>query len=241
MLSARAYSFHQKSKLAISLSWVAGYVNVCVLLACGTFVSHVTGNASHFGAQLVHDSAHEGTAAIERPAVLYGFLLLMFLFGAVVSALLTEGAKRRGAQSKYILPMTLEALLLAVLAWALAGHHGRLELEPGWWVLITGVGSFVMGLQNATVTEISGAVVRTTHLTGVLTDLGLEGVRFFNWYRDRTRGRRWARMGRALRVSQRHPSALRLLLLASIFGSFLLGTALGTLAYFGAPGLALLA
>src|SRR5688500_1401177 len=129
MLSARAYSFRQKSKLAISLSWVAGYVNVCVLLACGTFVSHVTGNASHFGAQLVHDSADQGTAAVARPAVVYGFLLLMFLLGAVASAFLTEGAKRRGAPSKYILPMTLEALLLAVLAWALAGHHHMTELQ----------------------------------------------------------------------------------------------------------------
>jgi anti-anti-sigma regulatory factor len=132
-------------------------------------------------------------------------------------------------------------LLLAVLAWALAGHHHMTELQPGWWMLITGVGSFVMGLQNATVTEISGAVVRTTHLTGVLTDLGLEGVRFFNFFRDRMRGRRWQRAGRVLRVSQRHPAAQRLFVLASIFGSFLLGTALGTLTYFAAPGFALLA
>jgi uncharacterized membrane protein YoaK (UPF0700 family)/anti-anti-sigma regulatory factor len=154
---------------------------------------------------------------------------------------MTEGARRRGAQSKYIVPMAVEAVLLAVLAWALAGHHHFVELEPGWWMLMTGIGSFVMGLQNATVTEISGAVVRTTHLTGVVTDLGLEGVRVFNWYRDRTRGRRWARAGRVLRVSQRHPSAQRLFVLGSILGSFLVGTAFGTLAYFAAPGLALLA
>ncbi len=35
-----------------------------------------------------------------------------------------------------------------------------------------------MGLQNATITKISGAVIRTTHLTGVTTDLGIETVQY---------------------------------------------------------------
>ncbi|MEO6434941.1 MAG: hypothetical protein ABIP55_04165, partial [Tepidisphaeraceae bacterium] len=48
MLSARAYSFRQKSKLAISLSWVGGYVNVVLLLSCASFASHMTGNALTF-------------------------------------------------------------------------------------------------------------------------------------------------------------------------------------------------
>jgi anti-anti-sigma regulatory factor len=87
-----------------------------------------------------------------------------------------------------------------------------------------------MGLQNATITHISGAVVRTTHLTGVTTDLGLESVELFFWLRDRLRQRTWSRIGRVLRVSQRHPRALRVLLLASIIGSFLFGAAAGTFA-----------
>ena len=40
-----------------------------------------------------------------------------------------------------------------------------------------------MGLQNSLVTRLSGAVVRTTHLTGVLTDLGIEGARWFRLWR----------------------------------------------------------
>ena len=43
MFSARAYSFRQKSRLAISLSWVAGYTNVILYSVCGDFVSNVTG------------------------------------------------------------------------------------------------------------------------------------------------------------------------------------------------------
>ena len=45
-----------------------------------------------------------------------------------------------------------------------------------------------MGLQNALVTRVSGAVVRTTHMTGVLTDIGIELVRMRAWVRDGPRG-----------------------------------------------------
>ena len=49
MLSARAYSFRQKSKLAISLSWIGGYANVVLFILCGAFSSHMTGNATQLG------------------------------------------------------------------------------------------------------------------------------------------------------------------------------------------------
>jgi uncharacterized membrane protein YoaK (UPF0700 family) len=231
MLSARAYSFRQKSKLAVSLSWIAGYANVVVLLVCGTVVSHATGNTAHVATEAVNHSLSAALGPV--------FLLVCFFCGAIASAFMTEGAKRRGWRSKYVLPVTVEALLLTFLALALVHHHHVSPLDGGWWHAITGLGSFAMGLQNATVTEISGAVIRTTHLTGVVTDLGLEGVRFFNFLRDRTRGRRWQRAGRVLRVSQRHPAAQRLALLAGIFASFLFGSFAGALAYRYVPSAAM--
>src|SRR5690348_1504588 len=102
MLSARAYSFRQKSKLAISLSWIGGYVNVVLLLACATFASHMTGNATRFGELLVlRDGSHAGQ---------FGLLILSFWFGAVASAFMTEWAQRSGVRSKYVLPMAVEGL-----------------------------------------------------------------------------------------------------------------------------------
>ena len=38
---------------------------------------------------------------------------------------------------------------------------------------------FAMGLQNSLVTKISNATVRTTHLTGLFTDLGIELSQLF--------------------------------------------------------------
>src|SRR5688572_11091291 len=61
MLSAQAYSFRQKSKLAISLSWVGGYVNVVAFMGCHTMVSHVTGSTTWFGQAVA--GRHWGAAA----------------------------------------------------------------------------------------------------------------------------------------------------------------------------------
>jgi uncharacterized membrane protein YoaK (UPF0700 family) len=235
MLSARAYSFRQKSKLAISLSWIGGYVNIVLLLSCGTFASHMTGNATRFGELLVMRDWHL--------AAQFGLLILSFWLGAVSSAFMTEWAQRSGVRSKYVLPAAVEGLLLSVLAVLVYQHtHAGAAIAASTLLVhsMANLAAFAMGLQNATITEISGAVIRTTHLTGVITDFGLEGVRFLNWYLDRARGRWWARSGRVLRISQRHPTAQRLFLLFAVFWSFVCGAAMGTFGYLHYPSLALL-
>jgi len=242
MLSAKAYSFRQKSRLAISLSWIAGYTNVITFLLCGgVVVSHTTGNITHLG---------EGVGRGEWAATFYfGFLFLSFLLGAAASAWMTETARRRSARSKYIVPIAIEAFLLALLAiglnlhrgddltWtrALATGQGRLTL---YWM--TGVASVAMGLQNATITRVSGSVIRTTHLTGVTTDLGIEVVQLLFWWYDKLAGRGAARLRRTIALSRRHAGAQRSALLASIIGSFLLGATLGTAVYHREPTWALL-
>jgi uncharacterized membrane protein YoaK (UPF0700 family) len=236
MLSASAYSFRQKSRLAISLSWVAGYVNVIAFSICGQLVSHMTGNASHLGLSV--------GAGDWRGVGFFGFLVAAFFSGAIASAVMTEGARRRGATSKYILPLAIEGMLLAALAVAISmlkldATHGIADYT-GLSYFFCGVSAFAMGLQNATITKISGSVVRTTHLTGVITDLGLEGVQYLHWVYDHTRGRIRSRMGRVMRASRREPSLLRLALLASILGSFLFGAAFGTLMFAHLPFVAML-
>jgi uncharacterized membrane protein YoaK (UPF0700 family)/anti-anti-sigma regulatory factor len=227
VLSAQAYSFRLKSRLAISLSWVAGYTNVIVLIACGETASHMTGNTTRFGDSIGQIILHRPGAASE--IALFGSLITLFLCGAIASGLMTEAARRGGRSSKYFLPITVEAILLSLLLFMLSRHS----------VLSLQIAAFAMGLQNATITRISGAVVRTTHLTGVITDLGLELVLLWNWYRDKSAADRAGRYRRMWIVSRRHPSVLRVLLLASIFGSFLLGVTAGTVIYLklGPPAL----
>ncbi|MBP6615545.1 MAG: DUF1275 domain-containing protein, partial [Aquabacterium sp.] len=41
----------------------------------------------------------------------------------------------------------------------------------------------IMGLQNAMITKVSNSVIRTTHVTGMVTDIGIELGRLLYWNR----------------------------------------------------------
>ena len=233
MLSARAYSFRQQSRLAISLSWIGGYTNVVAFMVCGAVASHVTGNVTHLGRFFAEGNYGE--------MLFMGFMWAAFFVGAATSAVLTEIARQRGVASKYIPPMVVEAALLSLLALTIRNHPTVEAHETAMLYWMGGLAALAMGLQNATITKISGAVIRTTHLTGVTTDLGIESVQYLAWYRELVRGRRWSRTGRVLKISHRHPSFLRVMLLASIIGSFLFGATAGTVIFHHFPALSLMA
>jgi uncharacterized membrane protein YoaK (UPF0700 family) len=63
MLSAAVYSFRMQLRLAISLGWVSGYVNVVTLLFCGTMTGHVTGSVTHM-AQAITAPDHGGLSSL---------------------------------------------------------------------------------------------------------------------------------------------------------------------------------
>ncbi len=223
MLVSQAHSFTQQARLAITLAWVAGYTNILTILTCGEVTSHVSGRVSQWGLDLV-----EGKWAL---MIFTSCLLLAFIAGAMLSAFCTETGRRRGWESIYVLPMAVQAALLAGFA-VFVGLQDPRAHASGWMLYaMTGLASAAMGLQNATITRISGGVVRTTHMTGVFTDLGLETVQFLYWLRDRNRDSP-PLPTRALVHSVRvHPTALRLTMLGSVVGSFALGAGLGAAAF----------
>src|SRR5438045_9436677 len=139
MLSARAYSFRQKSQLAISLSWIGGYTNIIMFLALGTLVSNVTGTATYFAHSIAVSNFHR--------AAFFGFLLCTFTAGAALSGCMTESARRRGWRSKYMLPISLEARLRALLSIHL---KYRVTIPTGLTLYeAAGLASLAMGLQRS--------------------------------------------------------------------------------------------
>ena len=76
---------------------------------------------------------------------------------------------------------------------------------------------FIMGLQNAIVTKISKAECRAAHMTGVVTDLGIELGRLFFW--NRTGEARFEHFVRADRD--------KLAIHATILGLFFVGGLVG--------------
>lgn len=217
MLSSKAHTLAQQARLAITLAWVAGYTNVITILTCGTVTSHVSGTLSQWGRILFHGQ-WAGFAT---------FLLTMFLAGAFISGLCTETGRRRGWESIYVLPMAIQAVLLTAFAIGVELHKvDEIEVGKGLY-LMTGLASLAMGLQNATITRISNGVVRTTHMTGVFTDLGLESAQHVFRLLDRRKSAPEA----SLQATSAMSDARRLLLLLSVAGSFAVGAGLGAIAY----------
>lgn len=215
MFTAQAHSFVQQARLAITLAWVAGYTNVVTLIVLGTATSHVSGTGSKLGEHAIEGRWHLTLIML--------WLLATFALGALISGLATEHARRRGRESIYVLPMGVEAALLALLALALdlaPTESLSITASGSWFFLASAIASMAMGLQNATITHISHGVVRTTHVTGVVTDIGLETARLF-----------FDASAKDHPPLVHQPTTRRIALLASILGSFVLGAGLGTLAH----------
>ena len=148
-------------RLAWSLAAVAGAVNAAGFYVAGRYTSHMTGTVSLLADALA--LAHFGEALIAIGVI------ATFVAGAAVSTLLINRAERRLKNGAYAFSLLAEAalLLLGGLIEAVVPDEMRAPL------LVLGL-SFTMGLQNAIVTRVSNARIRTTHVTGMVTDIGIE-------------------------------------------------------------------
>lgn len=154
-------SFRQNMRLAILLCTTAGFVNASGFLGFFVLTTNMTGHAA-----LVALKFTEGDFRAVR---MIGIWLLLFLSGAFFSSLHVSRVGRDKRES-YIIPILIEIVILCFVGYF--GHtfdHTIVMTE-----YFAGGLLFAMGMQNALVSVISGAVVRTTHLTGMFTDLGID-------------------------------------------------------------------
>lgn len=154
------------SQLGIVLTFVAGAVNAGGFMIVGQYTSHMSGIVS-----AIADHAALGLFDLVAAGLV---AFLGFLIGAGVSAMLINWGRRHFVSTQYVLPITLECLLLLAFGAFAAIVLPRHVME---WLAIPLL-CFIMGLQNATVTKISGARMRTTHVTGIVTDIGIELGKF---------------------------------------------------------------
>jgi len=190
-------------RLGATLALVAGAANAGGFLAVGQYTSHMTGVVSQMADQVV--LGHLGLVAAGLTA------LLAFMLGAMTTALVVNWARRRGLQSCYALPVLIEAALMLLFGLMGATLQAEVSLLLPATVLLL---CFMMGLQNAVITKISHAEIRTTHVTGLVTDMGIE-------------------LGKLLYVNrtQAHPpvraSRSRLRAQATLLGLFFVGGVVG--------------
>ena len=137
------------------LAACAGFVNVICIIVTSTTVSHSTGTSSKFSI---------GLAQFDMNQTLRNFLLFFtFCFGSIVVGFFSQKEKFHYSR-KYGLFLIGEALIICFVLY---------YLKKGEFFIGSVASCFAMGIQNALFTNFSGAVVRTTHVTGLLTDLGL--------------------------------------------------------------------
>lgn len=156
-------------KIASLLSFVAGMVNVAGFLAVQKLTTNVTGHFAFFVDEIFKLNFKQGIS--------YFLYIFFFFLGAFFSSLLVEFFLHKNEKYVYVIPTAIESLIL--LAIGIFGVNLRLETPD----LIAYCLLFAMGLQNSLVTRISNATVRTTHLTGLFTDLGIELSQLF-FYRE---------------------------------------------------------
>lgn len=155
------------------LSFLAGNINTGGYLCCQRFVSHVTGFASLAGISAAEGFWLDALGAITIP--------LFFLLGVMVSGFLTEKKyANRVHGERYAPVMGLVALLVGLVAlggtFGYFGNFGEaINIKHNFLLLACLCGA--CGLQNAAISSASGATIRTTHLTGLTTDLGLGLIR----------------------------------------------------------------
>ena len=192
-------------QLAWAMAFVAGAVNAGGFLAVGHYTSHMTGVVSAMA-----DEAAEGDLTTVLAALA---MMLSFFGGAFVCTTLISFGQRRRMRSRYAITLVLEAGLMLVF-----GFMGnRLQEEVQFTLPMTVMLlCFIMGLHNAVTSIISGAAVRTTHLTGTVTDIGIELSRltYVNVHHHQ---------GRERIVANRQKLTLLLLILASFLGGGVVG------------------
>lgn len=177
---------------AFVLALVAGFINAIGLLSFEhQSVSHLSGTATLLGTSLLNVPLYNVTHLLG--------ILLSFLFGSTLAGFLLHSSSLKLGRH-YDTALFIESALLLISLWCLSigSFYGHF------------FASAACGLQNAMATTYSGAVIRTTHVTGIFTDLGIMVGEYF----------------RGKKLDKRKAK-----LFLTIIVGFILGGALGALLY----------
>lgn len=210
LITSSQRSHKTNVQLGAYMAFVAGAVNAGGFLAIARYTSHMSGIISAIGDDLALNNIISVLGGIS--------LLLSFLFGAATTAIIVNWGHRKKIHSAFALPLLVEAILLLIFGLAGANLNIYAPLTvPAIALLLC----FVMGLQNAIVTKASRAEIRTTHMTGIVTDIGIELGKLIYWNKSVEANKQGL-----VQVNRE-----RLKTHLSIFGMFLMGGIIGAISF----------
>jgi len=159
MLQSKGFrrTFKHNLFLAILFAFAAGVVNVFGFLSLGIFTTNITGHVGEFALWLEQS---KWTAVLKLALWIAAFGL-----GSFTSSVITGFFEERKPKLSYTLPIIIE---IGLLLWCFLIHPDLNQQAKQILILL-----YTMGIQNGIVSVVSGKVVRTTHLTGMVTDIGI--------------------------------------------------------------------
>jgi uncharacterized membrane protein YoaK (UPF0700 family) len=154
-------SYAHNLRLAILLCLNAGFINAAGWLAFSVLTTNVTGHAALLAINIASQQF--------RSTRMVALWLFLFLAGAFLSSLYISKVGRNKSFAYTVPIVVIIIIILFVAAFGYRYNNTLSETE-----YFAGSLLFAMGMQNAMVSMISGSIVRTTHLTGMFTDLGID-------------------------------------------------------------------
>ncbi|UZD22626.1 YoaK family protein [Algoriphagus halophytocola] len=149
-------------QLGALTAFSAGMVNVISVIIFFAFTSNVTGHYAILAQEISHGNWYQAL-------VVFGWIFLFF-FGNFTSNLIVINFRKKNAYLAHSLPILLEILCLLAVGTYIQYYYKETLLETE---LMVSSMLFAMGIQNGLTATISNSAVKTTHLTGLTTDLGI--------------------------------------------------------------------
>lgn len=155
-------SIQDDIKLGVLTAFAAGMTNVAALVLFFSFASNITGHFAILAEEITKGNWYQVAVVV--------LWLVLFLGGSFLSNFIIINAHRRRRMLFHALPLVLEMACLLGVGWYGHFHYRGTLLETEALVAVL---LFAMGLQNGLTASISNFAVKTTHLTGLVTDLAI--------------------------------------------------------------------
>lgn len=204
------------SRRNVSIWWTmafqAGIINAGGFISCQRLVTHTTGFATYIGNEFARGNILAALGMASVPT--------FFLAGAATSAYFVD--RRIASQKNPLYSLMFGLIALFMLTVSFGGNAGLFGVfsEPLMMArdyTLLAILCLSAGLQNGTITAAAGSVVRTTHLTGITTDLALGIVRANSkQYSDK------------VRKDERRANGMRV----GIIGFFIFGSTIGAFCFY---------
>ncbi|WP_186755174.1 YoaK family protein [Echinicola salinicaeni] len=149
-------------KLGSLTAFSSGMVNVISVIIFFAFTSNVTGHYAVLAEEIAKGNWYQ--------AGVVASWILLFFFGGFTANLIIINFNKTNSYLAHSVPIILEIICLLIVGSYIQFYYKESLVETE---VLVGLMLFAMGIQNGLTASISNSAVKTTHLTGLTTDLGM--------------------------------------------------------------------